>query len=253
MLKDEKIVSRLLLAKWIPNAEYQRYGTLVDFFAEHDWNRYGALFSSIFAASVIALLFLTFPSVQKENGEEKPDWEILLLRPILLGVASTLVIYSNMAKCNTVMLDTRAQENSQSEVDLISGDEENLIVQNFVASDTRKLEELSLKFKNTLDGRVNMAMLSVKIVDTENNQCIYQNKIGCSSIADDTDLKVDLKKTKVVSGKQYQIQLTGTRGVNWYTDRAHLYPYLTNEVKNGLDAAKINGTDTAQQLYFELR
>lgn len=253
VLRDEKIASCLLLAKWIPDAEYQKYGTLVDFFVEHDWSRYGALFSSVFVASVVALLVLTFPKIQKETREEKLDWEILMLRPILLGVASVLLIYANMAKCNTVMLDTRAQENSLSEIDLVAGDEENIVMQDFVASDTRNLEELTLKFKNTLDGRVNMAMLSVKIVDIENKQCIYQNKIGCNSIINDTDLKVDLKKTKIVSGKQYQIQLTGTRGVTWYMNQAHLYPYFINTVQNGLDVVKVNGANTAQQLYFELR
>ena len=65
-----------------------------------------------------------------------------MLRPILLGVASVLLIYANMAKCNTVMLDTRAQENSLSEIDLVAGDEENIVMQDFVASDTRNLEEL---------------------------------------------------------------------------------------------------------------
>ncbi|MGO5164191.1 hypothetical protein [Fusicatenibacter saccharivorans] len=151
------------------------------------------------------------------------------------------------------MFDTRAQESIVSETDLISGNEENLITQNFVANDTRKLEELTLKFKNTLDGRVNMAMLSVKLIDSENAQCIYQNQIGCSSISNDVDLKIDLKKTKVIAGKKYQLQLTGMRGVTWYTDLAHLYPYFTPETTDILETASINGTPITQQLYMELR
>lgn len=116
------------------------------------------------------------------------------------------------------MFDTRAQENIVSETDLISGNEENLITQNFVANDTRKLEELTLKFKNALDGRVNMAMLSVKLIDSENAQCIYQNQIGCSSISNDVDLKIDLKKTKVITiiaGIGMLVSLAGLFGIVW--------------------------------------
>lgn len=91
VLKDDKLVHRLILAKWIPAAEHLKYGNLVNFFTSHDWNQYAALFSSIFAASVLALLVLTFPGIQKkECAEEKPDLEILLLRPILLGLTSIL-------------------------------------------------------------------------------------------------------------------------------------------------------------------
>ena len=36
-------------------------------------------------------------------------------------------------------------------------------------------------------------------------------------------------------------------------NQAHLYPYFINTVQNGLDVVKVNGANTAQQLYFELR
>lgn len=167
----------------------------------------------------LALLVLTFPGIQeKECAEEKPDLEILLLRPILLGLISISIIYAHTAKWNTAMFDTRAQESIVSETDLISGNEENLITQNFVANDTRELEELTLKFKNTLDGRVNMAMLSIKLIDSENAQCIYQNQIGCSSISNDVDLKIDLKKTKVITiiaGIGMLVSLAGFFGIVW--------------------------------------
>lgn len=248
------LISNLLLPSVfeIADPSQLKYGNLVNFFQVHGLDLYVEAYSSIFVAAMLVLLVLTFPKQQKEK-EKEVDGEILLLRPIVLGVISCLIIYGYSAKTNIIAVDTRNDDAIVSSVDLISDEHTNILEQEIVFNNTRKLEEMILKFNNTLPSRVNMALLYIEIWDGENEKCIFKGVQGCSSIQDNVDIRINLRKVEVQKNIPYVIKLYGVSGNEWYRDTSKLYPYIIVNRTENLKHIKINGIERKAYLYFEIR
>lgn len=256
ILRDDELVSRLLLPKMmaIPAADQLKYTTLSNLFAANQWDRYVPLFSTVFIFSLFAILALTAPRLQNEDDTEhrRPERWVMLLRPVLLGCAVALTVYAYTAKTNPVAYDTRDAEYAAGSVNLISSERDNVVTQPLVFPDDRKLDELVLRFENTYYRRANMALLYIELWNTDTDECIFQDVVGCSFIEDDTDLSIDLKGAAVTAGEHYEIRCFGKPG-NAYYHWNSLYPYFTSTTEDGLDHAFINGEAIDGCLYFEIR
>lgn len=256
IMRDDELVSRLFLPKMmaIPADGQLKYTTLSNLFAANQWDRYVPLFSTVFIFSLFAILVLTAPRLQNTEDTERrrPERWVMLLRPALLGVATLLTLYAYTSKTNPVAYDTRDIEHAASSVDLISSEQDNVVVQPLVSPDDRKLDELVLRFENTYYRRANMALLYIELWDADMDVCIFQDAIGCSFIEDDADLSIDLSGTEVSAGKHYEIRCFGKPG-NTYYYWTSLYPYFTSTTGDGLGSASVNGEAIDGSLYFEIR
>lgn len=238
----------------IPAEGQMKYGNLYQFVLDHQWDRYQALFSTIYVFSVLAVLVLTAPKLQDVGEKEKMNRWVLPFRPLFLVIAGAVIIYAYTASTNPVAWDTRNYQSMARHTDLIASEEQNTLEQDLVFPDNRRLDELTLKFKNTFPQRSNMALLYVELWDAESNTRIFQTAVGCNSIENKTDLKVDLKHTVVKAGRRYQIRLYGKEGNAWYRGQASLFPYLTvKEKRSALYPVRINGKTLQRYLYFEIR
>jgi len=251
----EKMVTLLFLPATgiIPPENQMKYANLSKFFLRTGLSRYRMLYSSVYVAAVLALLVLTCPRWKK--GEKKGEAEkwILALRPIALGLFSALIVYAYTAKSNVPAYDTRESESASGTVNLISAEEENIVTQDLIFDDDRKLDELVLKFHNTDARRSNMALLYVEIREKDTGNEIFDTAIGCSAISDDNDLRIPLHHALVSKSREYQIVLHGKPGNAWYHDKSKLSPYFTSETEEQLPHARINSEDTGEYLYLRIR
>lgn len=256
VFRDNELVTRLFLPRMmtIPEPGELKYGTLYGIFTRNQWDRYKPLFTTIFITAVIAILVLTLPRLQKKDGEkEKPERWLLLARPVFLAAVCAVTVYGYTARTNPVAIDTRSLENAASAVDLVYPGNKDVVSQRIVFNDDRELDEIVLKFNNTLYARQDMGLLYVELWDDESGVRIFSDVIGCSFIPDNGDLSVDLKHTAVEKDKPYEIRLYGKAGNTWYQSSSHLYPYFTATSDLGLSPVEINGEANENYLYLRIR
>ncbi len=255
IFKYEKMVSLLFLPATgiIPPDNCLKYANLSNFFARTGLSRYRALYSSVYVAAILALLVLTCPRWQKGEKKGEPEKWILALRPAALAIFSVLIVYAYTARSNVPAYDTRESSSEAGNVNLISAEEENIVTQDLTFEDDRKLDELILKFHNTDTHRSNMAMLYVEIQEKDTGKDIFDTVIGCSSISDETDLRIPLDHAQVNKGREYQLVLHGKPGNKWYHDHSKLCPFFTSEEKEEIPHARINNEDSEGYLYLRIR
>jgi len=256
IFRDSELVTRLFLPRvmTIPGSGELKYGTLYGVFTQNQWDRYKPLFTTVFISAIIAILALTLPWLQQKDGEkEEPEKWLLCARLVFLVVVCVVTVYGYTARTNPVAIDTREIENVASAVDLAYPGNKDVVSQKIVFDEDRKLDELVLKFNNTLYARQNMGLLYVELWDKGSGDKVFDDVIGCSFIPDNGDLSVDLKHTAVEKYKTYEIRLYGKAGNIWYQSSAHLYPYFTTESGLGLSSVEINGERQQNYLYFGIR
>ena len=256
IFKDPALLSHLLLSSAVPDAAEQKYATLWTLFQRLEWNRFSPLFATVFVFCFLAIMVLTAPSLQKPRGEEAPVWCSLNIRPLLLAAAVGLIIYAYTAKTNPVAFNTLALPGTFSEENLLSPDEQHVFSQSLSFQDSRRLDELVLRFKNDFGGklqRANMALLHVELWDTADKILLFSDDIGCSDIKSNSDLYINLKKTPVAAGKEYALILTGVPGNAYYHDVSALYVCLTKETVSLPGPLEIDGEITANSLLFSIR
>ncbi len=249
------LVKHLILPQIIviPGSGKLKYDNLVNFFEINNLMQYRPLFATIYVAAIMALLVLTCPLLQKKNEKAEIDKYILFMRPVLLGVVSIMLIYVYIAKTNIVAYDTRNESEVVAKSDLMSSEKRYIITQEMSFNDNRQLDELILKFNNTLYWRANMGLLHVEIWNMTDRKCIYKQIIGCSDIKSDKDIRIDLEKVKVFSNKEYQIKLYAQSGIEYYKETAKLFPYFVKHRVSELKYVKVNGKEKKKYLYFQIR
>lgn len=255
IFRYENMVNLLFLPATgiIPPDNCMKYANLSNFFIQTGLSLYRALFSSIYVAAVLALLVLTCPHWQKGEKKGEPEKWILALRPAALALFSILIIYAYTARSNVPAYDTRESGSEAGTVNLISAKEENVVTQDLVFEDDRKLDELILKFHNTDTHRSNMAMLYVEIREKDTGRTIFDTIIGCSTISDEKEFRISLDHAQVSRGREYQIVLHGKPGNAWYHDKSKLYPYFTSKTEDQIPHARINKEDADGYLYLRIR
>ena len=257
VFKDDSLATRLLLPRIIdlPGKEQIKYGTLFALFSQTDLPLYKTLLSTIYVAGIMLLLYISRPNETKRyfTGFVKPRWIGLLIRPMLLLIVASLILYVNMAKTNTIAYDTLSLNPKASEYDLVST-EDTIVSQRVMFSDDRELDELILKFANTHYQRSNAAVLKVEIINDE-GLSVFECFIGCNTIRNNEELNIDLQGTKVRAGREYIVKLSGKSGVKYYNDET-LRPYMVEDEEkqdNNLGVVCVNGALTDKTLAFKIR
>lgn len=276
IIKDRYLVSRLLLPKIFPIADVSllKYGNLGNFFIDKEWDVFSPLFSTVWVASLLILMLLTCPPLlsrlplperQKrqnaETGREsepeaatgKPARWMLFSRVALLAMAGAVTVYAYTATTNPIAYSNIRNEAVVSDANLTNSGGEMVVSQELRFESAVKLDELILKFHNTDYHRRNMSLVTVELWDLAENRCIFTDSIGGSAIQDARDLSVSLKGTPVQPEKDYEIRLSGARGVLYYRGIENIYPYFVAEQDSSLEPVKINGEEAEGQLYFQIR
>ncbi len=257
ILRDKYLVSRLLLPKVMDVAPYEnlKYGNLVNFFAEKGLSDYRTVFASIWVAAIVAVLVLTAPGLQKDGRAEetKPEKWLLFARAGILGVVEMLTIYAFTASANPVAFSNIGEESVFARANLLSAAEDVTVTQKISFVENRRLEQLILKFHNPMYVRWNMALVTVELKDLETQEIVFTDTLGCSMIEDSVDISIDLKGTRVSGGHEYEICLSGKKGVSRFWDQEQIYPYVSAVQNEDIEAVKINGVGQESSLYFQIR
>ena len=72
-------------------------------------------------------------------------------------------------------------------------------------------------------------------------------------ITDEKLTYVNLKNTEVYPEKNYEIRLSGTKGIDFFEEVEQIMPHFTKEVDQNIGNTTINGEKIEQNLYFEIR
>ena len=255
VFQDEGILSRLFYSSVfsIPKGDVLKYHTIDMFFKIQGWKSYYTLFSTVFVAGVVLLLILTLPKLQKGLVENRTN-DILWLRPLLLVVVSSVIIYASTSQTNKIAFDTRDFEATVAQCDLIEPLSDNNICQEVIFSDSRNLDSIVLKFRNTDYQRANMALLHIELQD-DKGLSVFDDYIGCCTIRNNEEISINMKGTAVEKGKTYIIKLSGCEGNKYYWNQESLYPYISTAINQPcLKNIVINDEQIENEyLWFEIR
>ncbi len=257
VFKDNALTSRLSLAYLNLNRDPNilKFQNTYQFFQKLDINTYYPLFSTIFATTIIIILFLSCPLINfktkvKEDGIE--HW-ILWLRPILLIMMVGLIMYTYHATTNPISYSNLDRENYYEKVDLIKYDDPQEIIQPIMFDKDLELDELTLKFHNTDEYRNNLSLLTIEIWNKTEEKKIFEEQIGCTDIENDKLRYINLKGTKVNDDDKYEIRLSGIKGINHNKNSDKLYTYFIEERDDSLKRVIIDGNEEDKTLYFAIR
>ena len=292
IFSSRNLVSRLLLPAIleVPENEFRKYGSVAGMFTKRGWDVYAPVFSTVFIASVVAMLILTYPSLKKESDGKDPgqnsdkgagqnsgtrkdagqaaaasnpeyDRFVIFMRPVILCALTALVIRGYTAASAPVALDTTAGKTVVCETDLFSHKEAHVLTQEIEFEEERGISEITLRFMNGVVFRTNMAMLHVELWDETEQKCIAEAVEGGGNIPDDEPVMFEMKAAKaspgskaakVSPGSKYSIRLYGDRGTDWHKDETRLYPVLVTDAAE-VPCATIDGEAQPGCLYMEVR
>ncbi len=253
---DYKLMSRLLVRNFIPDASIYKYGNLYNMLQRLGISQYGILFSTISITTLIIILILSRPSKSDQEikeSEKKIPQSLLFSRIALIAFSTGLIIYAYTATTNPISYTNLYLDSQESEINLVGNTQEYTVSQTIKFQDERELKELTLKFKNDFYARSNFSLLDIEIWDVSNDTCIFKKYIGSSSIKDDEFIRIDLEASKVNSSDDYEIRLTGIAGVKYYQGRDNLSVYLTKTVDESIGKVKVNGEEKPNSLYLQIR
>ena len=252
---DVEVVHRLFLASVydLPGQEVRKYANVYRAVLNLGLDRYSAVFLTVFTVAMLAILILTVPSGKVSIKVDLPGDLILFCRPLLLGLASLLIVIPFLIRSNPIGYDTRGADKTACNADLTSSDERNVVSQTVSFREERDLDQLVLALKNTSYHRSNMSSLIIEIEDEETQEIIFRDTVVCCMIEDGNDLYIDLQDTHVEAEKEYTVRLSGKPGIPLNDQRERLYPYLSNAKPGGLDQVRINGRPGEGVLCFMIR
>ena len=251
----KEAVSKLFLPHimHIPT-ENLRYGNFHALFEELNLTVLTPFFSTVYITAVLAIVFLTAPSLQKgKTGDSTTDDFIMLLRPILVSAGAALYIYSFTAVQPPILFNTTGADSYVSENDLITETGTSVLCQKIVVDKETETESLILKFSNPKDNRANRSMLFVQIADSADGEVIAETGIECSKVTNDNDVKLKIKGGKMKPGREYEIRLFAREGVEALKKGTQLFAYLVNSEKSGMANCTFDGQELEGSLYFILR
>ena len=234
--------------------ENLRFGNYHKLFVELNLTRFAPLFATVYVTSLLAIVVLTAPSLQKgKKTEFEPDRLIMILRPVLLIATVFLFIYGFTATKPPVILSTAKEESYVFDKDLISDDGSLTLSQRILVSKETETDEITLKFSNPAEIRANMSILTVQLADPSNGEVIAEAGMGCCKITNDKEIKLKLKGGKLEPGREYEIRLSALEGVETLKKQTELYPYLVKSGDSGMAKCTFNGEELDGSLYFILR
>lgn len=206
-------------------------------------NIMGAIFT-VFVTTLLALLVINFPRKGREINNQKIEHSVIWVRLLAIVVVMFLWLSVAFIKEDATLVDTMTGTNSaESEKSLLP--EGNSVIQRFKAEDTHKLKKIALKFKNEAISHINITTLQVKIIKVDNNQTIFEEKIGTSIIEDKvTEIKANVELEK---GEVYDLCLYGEN------DNGEMFaPLLTEDLQYKQYPVKVNGEKKKQNLFVKL-
>lgn len=255
VLWDPNLINTLLLPKFwpLPPEEHLKYGTLMPLVSGLGWDRYGALLSTIMAASLIFLMVLTCPFLFKQAARyEKVERAVLWGRIGCMAGVTCLILYAFLKTEPPVICTTLTAPGVVCDTDLIEGP--GWIGQEIQVDQEEHPEQLSLYFDNAYYVRSNFTSVLVEIGETETGACIFETRIGGSMIEPGKRQDIKLKDVTLEAGKTYLIKITGVPGTAENRKSGiRLYPWITEGLADAEHPALVNGVQQNYNLYFQIR
>lgn len=249
--KLSQLCRKLLLPKIIeiPRKQNLKYGNVSVFLLKYIGDYKGLLFT-VFAACMIVMLYINFPSrVKLDNNLENKKIERLtgtIFRAFTSLLITCIVIYGSVKGQNLVMYNT-SNKPFISDMSIMDG---NVFKQMFKATDNRELNSLTLKFRNKSITRKNRGSIVVTITDTYNQSILYQERVGQALIESDKLYEIELKNIQVEKDKVYEVSIE--KYEHNYNSK-NIYPYLNDGVIEGMEPISINGEPSKNNLFMIIR
>lgn len=266
VMSEKGLVTRLFAPKFIdiPPRSELKYGSIKNFAEAFNLDEYIIVFNTIFVVSLIILLILTNPWLNKKAAKfELVDRGVIWCRLGFMALFTALLLVVNVLPDTTVKYSTIDEDSKASTVNLLELNATNEMSQNVEFDKDTKISEMTFKLSNSDSYRRNFTSIVFEIVEEDSGKTVFSYREGCSMIDEKEDEHtIKLKNTYVNADDVYTIKVYGVKGVGGETGSKGIkgnmtdyefYLFQTDELVDKDHPAMVNGKVQDYNLCFEIK